>query len=175
MLIKPQHFISNKAAISLLQQGLPVTNASVKGAIAPAVGEDWDQEISIENCILEKFDGSVTQFNKPVNFINCHVKDCAFIFAYFLQGLRIENCTFDSYLDFQAGGHNAVEYPVIIKNNQFDGFVNFFDCWYKGEVAVCDNVFSKGTNIDSKNQLITFDSIPILLGNHGPVAVEAEF
>ena len=66
-------------------------------------------------------------------------------------------------------------HAIIIQNNIFSDFVNFFDCWYNGEVSVCNNKFKKGTNIESKKQLITFDIPPVILNNIGQTNIEAEF
>ncbi|MDJ0364673.1 hypothetical protein QMK33_05870 [Hymenobacter sp. H14-R3] len=166
--------LSATAALARLQEGLAVANATIMDKLAPAIGDNWGHPVQFERCVIEDFDGCLTQFTRPVTFTACHFTNCSFVFAYFLQGLVIENCTFDNDLDFQAGGHNSPGYPVVIENCHFLGFVNFFDCWYKGEVIIRDNLFSKGTNIDSKKQLITFDIAPIRLGNNGVLTVEAE-
>jgi hypothetical protein len=170
-----QLITSSTLALGRLRTGQAVVNTSIMDKLAPAIGETCDYEVQLNNCVINDFDGSVTQFAKPVKFVDCHFKNCAFVFAYFLQGLLIENCVFDHYLDFQAGGHNDIGYPILIKNNHFSGFVNFFDCWYKGEVFIYDNLFAKGTNINSRNQLITCEVVPIISGNQGPLNIEAEF
>ena len=171
---QPRYNISIKEANDLLNEGLPLINANVEGNLKNIV-TSWDKEVIIDNCIIKNFVGTVTHFEKPVKFINTHFRDCQFIFSYFLQGLLIGNCTFDKYLDFQAGGHNKPGHSIIIQNNIFSEFVNFFDCWYNGEVLVRNNKFNKGTNIESKNQLITFDVPPVILDNIGQTNIEAEF
>lgn len=125
---------------------------------------------------IEYFSGSVTQFDKPVRLINCNFKKCQFIFTYFLGGLTIYNCTFDNYLEFQAGGHNKTGNPVIITNNSFKGFVNFFDCWYENEVTISNNEFHKGTNLLGRphNIPVTFDIEPIITNNIGQLDVNNE-
>lgn len=129
-----------------------------------------------ENCIIEFFSASVTQFDKPVNLINCHFKKCEFSFTYFLGGLRIDNCTFDGYLDFQAGGHNKTGNFVIITNNDFNYFVNFFDCWYENELRVSGNKFHKGTNLLGKphNIPVTFGIEAIIKDNIGQLDLDNE-
>ena len=161
-------------AIALLQKEQAIKDVLLEGIITPASAEHFRYAIHFENCTIQNFDGNLTQFTKPVRFIGCHFQHCTFAFAYFLQGLTIERCTFEQPLDLQAGGHNQPGYPVIIRDNSFAGFVNFFDCWYQGEVVVCGNTFAQGTNIASKRQLITFDTQPVVENNQGSVNLESE-
>ena len=170
-----RHSILIERSMELINDGHPLVDAYLEGDIKIIINRSWNREVVIDNCIVENFEGSVTQFDKPVKFTNSHFKNCTFVFSYFKQGLLIDNCTFDKYLDFQAGGHNKIGYPVIIRNNKFIDFVNFFDCWYNGEVFVCNNEFGKGTNIESQQQLITFDIPPVIASNIGLTTIEAEF
>ena len=174
MAVAPHKVITAQEAIQILTDGQPLTARYVQGKLSLAVGENWNKEVLIDNCVLEDVEGSVTQFEQVVKLTNCHFKNCTFTFSYFLQGLAIERCTFDHYLDFQAGGHNQPGYRVLIQHNTFCGFVNYFDCWYKGEVRVCNNDFQQGTNIASQHQLITFEVPPVLANNKGLLAIEAE-
>lgn len=148
----------------------------IGGEIKIETTENWEKEVVFENCVIEYFSGSVTPFEKPVRLINCHFKKCQFVFAYFLGGLTIDNCVFDDYLDFQAGGHNKVGKLVIITNNQFSGFVNFFDCWYESEVIVRDNNFLSGTNLLGRpfNIPVTFDVAPVIENNQGQLDLDTE-
>lgn len=78
------------------------------------------------------------------------------------------------YLDFNAGGHNSKGNFIIINGNNFRGFVNFFDCWFNGEIEVSNNVFEKGTNILSKTLWVSFD-VPIAVHNNvGDLSIESE-
>ena len=174
MTVTTHQAMTAQEAVQILTDGKPLTASHVQGKLSLSVGESWEKELLIDNCIIEDFDGSITQFGQAVKLTNCHFKNCSFTFAYFLQGLVIECCTFDQYLDFQAGGHNQLGYRVLINQNIFCGFVNYFDCWYKGEVGVCDNDFRQGTNIASQHQLITFEVPPVLANNKGPLAIEGE-
>jgi len=175
MHLLPKKVISAERAIALLRVGTPLEDCYVKGVLEIIGKDDWSKPIHISHCLLEGLVCSVTQFVETVSFSNTYFQKCELIFSCFLRGLIIENCTFDSSLDLQAGGHNEIEYPVRIWNNTFLGFVNFFDCWYTGKVSICRNDFVKGTNIASKNQLITFDFLPELLDNSGRLDIEAEF
>lgn len=171
---QPNPIISSQRATDLLKSGQQIIGAYIGGEIKILGESDWSTEILISDCIVEYFEGSVSTFSQPVKFINTHFKDCKFTFSFFLKGLIIENCTFDSYLDLQSGGHSQIRYPIIIKNNKFLGFVNFFDCWYKTDVFITGNTFFKGTNIESKTQLITFDVPPVISNNTGQTNIEAE-
>ena len=176
MTTQPKHNMTTERATDLLKVGQPIIDVYVVGELKIETNNDWVKEVVFENCIVEYFSGSVTQFKKPVRFINCHFKNCQFVFTYFLGGLTIDNCTFDNYLDFQAGGHNKTGNSIIITNNDFKGFVNFFDCWYENEVTISNNKFHKGTNLCGKphNISVTFDKKPIIKDNIGLLDIENE-
>jgi hypothetical protein len=145
------HNITKEKAFDLLEMGQPIKDCYVDGKVEIVISGSWDKDVTIENCIVESFAGNVTQFEKPVRFTNTHFKNCEFVFSYFVGGLIIENCTFDSYLDFQAGGHNKPTIEIIINNSDFNDFVNFFDCWYQGPISIIGNRFHKGTILEVKN------------------------
>lgn len=176
MTTQPKHNISIEKATDFLKDGRPLTDIYVDGELKIETNDTWNKEVVIENCIIEYLSGSITQFEKPVRLINCHFKKCQFVFTYFLGGLTIDNCTFENYLDFQAGGHNKAGFPVIITNNNFAGFVNFFDCWYENEVTISNNRFHKGTNLLGKphNILVTFEVEPTILNNLGQLDLDNE-
>jgi hypothetical protein len=174
MQLVSKQLISAEQAIALLRAGAPLENCYVKGVMEIVGADNWSEVIRISHCSIEGFVGSVTQFSKPVILIDTYFQKCEFAFAYFLEGLTIESCIFENYLDFQAGGHNLVGYPVKIRNNTFLDFVNFFDCWYTGAVSICKNDFARGTNISSQMQLITFNFLPDLFDNTGRLDIEAE-
>ncbi|WP_156027038.1 hypothetical protein [Sporocytophaga myxococcoides] len=176
MSASPKHNISIERAIDLINDGKPLKDFYVDGELKIHTFETWDKEVVLENCIIDSFSGSMIQFDKPVRLMNCHFKNCQFISSYFLRGLTIENCTFDGYLDFQAGGHNKPRNVVIITNNEFNDFVNFFDCWYESDVTILDNKFHKGTNLLGKpfNIPVTFDVVPIIKNNIGKLDFDNE-
>jgi hypothetical protein len=166
---QPTYNISTEMVTDLLERSQPLRNIHVDGELIIEITDNWDKEIVFESCIIEYFSSSVTHFNKPVRLINCHFKKCQFVGTYFLGGLTIDNCTFDKYLDFQSGGHNKIGNPIIITNNNFKDFVNFFDCWYENEVTICNNNFQRGTNLLGKpfNIPVTFEIDPIIKDNLG--------
>ena len=171
----PKNIISLERAMNVLNDGQPLKDLCVEGEMKIEIGGVWDKEVVIENCMIEYFSGSTTVFNRPVKLINSHFKKGQFIFTHFVGGLTIENCSFDKYLDFQAGGHNAPGNLITINNNIFSEFCNFFDCWYNGHVAITNNKFQQGTNIASEKQLISFDFKPVIENNIGQLKVESEF
>ncbi|MDB5144384.1 MAG: hypothetical protein JWQ66_3097 [Mucilaginibacter sp.] len=174
MNIQPHGNISSARAMDLINDGLPLVDVYVNGNILISGENNWNKEIIIQNCIIDCVDINCSTFKTPIRLINTHFKDCRFIFSFFLQGFTIENCVFDKYLDFQSGGHNQIGHPVIIRNNSFSDFVNFFDCWYMGDVYITNNIFHKGSNIQSINQYLTFDIPPIIAENVGQINIEAE-
>ena len=169
-MIQQKEILTPQKANSLLKDGQPLKNLIVEGNIVIEIADSyWEKEVVIDNCIIEYFSGSVTQFKSPVRLINSHFKNCQFVFTYFLGGLIIDNCLFDNFLDFQAGGHNKPNNPIGITNNNFSDFVNFFDCWYEGEVIISNNNFQKGTNLLGKpfNIPVTFNINATIENNIG--------
>ena len=156
MISKPDITITAYQAKEILGDGGPLINYRIEGSLEIDSGCDWEKVVLIENCIIENLKCVMVYFQKSVTVKNCHVKDASFSFSYFVGGLIIENCIFDSYLDFQSGGHNDVA-SISFSNNHFMNFVNFFDCWFTGELILENNTFEKGSNICSKGQLVSFD------------------
>jgi hypothetical protein len=173
MIPNPKSNILSHQANAFLYNGSPLINFSINGVLEIDAGSEWKNEVFIENCIVDNLKCLMVYFQKKVTIKNSYLRDASFNFSFFLGGLIIENCIFDNYLDFEAGGHNDSG-SIIIRDNQFKGFVNFFDCWFTGEVYVKNNVFEKGTNISSNDQLVSFD-IPIQLAlNTGDLLIESE-
>lgn len=174
MIPNPIAIASANEAKKNLISGAPLRDLSITGLLIIEPDEPWEKVVIIENCIIENFNCIMVVFKKQVTIRNSHVKAASFHFCYFTGGLIIENCVFDEYLDFNAGGHNLKGNLVTFNNNHFFGFVNFFDCWYNGEIVVKNNVFEKGTNILSKNLCVSFD-IPIIIhDNLGELDIESE-
>ncbi|UOK42168.1 MULTISPECIES: hypothetical protein [Flavobacterium] len=175
MKTEPKHNITTERATDLLKDGEPIIDFYIEGEVVIEGLDNWEKEVVFENCIIKHFSGNI-QFEKPVKLINCHFQKCEFFGAYFFGGLTIDNCTFDDYLDFCAGGHNKTGNPVIITNSNFKGFVNFFDCWYENEVIISNNKFHKGTNLLGKvhNIPVTFEIEPTIKENIGALDIDNE-
>jgi hypothetical protein len=95
--------------------------------------------------------------------------------AYFFAGLRVAGCTFESPVDFQCGGHNEGEHEVVLYATAFRGFVNFFDCWFRGPVVVRDCRFEGGTNLlGNRGQPyeVHFDVPPVIEDDEGNLGLD---
>lgn len=170
----PSIKISAVEAKRIMDQGIPLTDSIIREVLMIESGSEWNKKITIENCIIENLSCIMVQFHKHLTIRNSYIKNASFNFSYFIGGLTIDNCIFDEYLNFEAGGHNNLGNFVMIKGNHFRSFVNFFDCWFTGEVSIDNNIFENGTNILSKNQLVSFD-IPFQIENNvGDLNVESE-
>ncbi|RAK66722.1 hypothetical protein [Hymenobacter edaphi] len=155
--------ITAEAALQKLRAGEALRGYRIAGPLDLAA-------LTMEHCWVEDMRGSGGySFQQPVVLRQTHFARAAFVFAYFLQGLTMQGCTFDGYLDFQAGGHNKPGYPVRLLGNTFHGFVNFFDCWYEADVQLEGNNFRQGTNLLGAPHGIpvTFDVPPQISGNLG--------
>ena len=172
----PKNRISSETALDLLRNGQPIVDAHVEGDLVIETIDNWEKEVVMENSIVEHFRGNMTRFDQHVKLVNCHFLQCEFMFTYFFGGFSIENCQFDQYLDFQAGGHNKIGNMVIINDNDFQDFVNFFDCWFEEEVIVSGNRFCKGTNLlgAPKGIPVTFEKIPMIKNNQGRLDFDNE-
>ncbi len=173
---KPNHNITSERAIDLLYLNEPLKDVYVDGDLIIEYDDYWDKEIVIENTLIGYFSCIGTSFNKPVRITNSHFKNCKLTFCYFLRGLTIDNCLFEDYLDFSSGGHNKTGYSIIIRNNNFKNFVNFFDCFYENDVIITKNKFRKGTNLLGKphNIPVTFYINPIIKENEGKLDFDHE-
>lgn len=165
----PPYSLTAEKAVALLRDGQRLSECYIRGDLALPPGEDWSQKVVFEHCVVENFSCLSISFGKAVELRNCHFHKCQFTFSYFLGGLAIEACYFDSYLNFQASGHNQLGEPVRITDSQFAGFVNFFDCQYESAVLITGNEFMGGTNLLGKprNIPVTFDVAPQLARNSG--------
>ncbi len=85
--------------------------------------------------------------------------------------MLIRNCTFDTYLDLQSGGHNKDGAENRIEHNRFKSFV---DDWFEGPVIIQHNTFEQDTNVLAKNLMIRFDVAPIISDNTGRLDIEDE-
>jgi hypothetical protein len=159
--------ISGTEALRLLQAGKAVRGYRVVGLLN-FPEDDFACPVLLEQCWVENLKAVHTSFESPVRLADCHFVRCDFSFAYFLQGLTIENCAFEHYLDFQSGGHNQPGFLFHLLRNTFQGFVNFFDCWYRAAVRIEHNDFLGQTNLLSFSaNYTTFDVAPLIQHNIG--------
>ncbi|MDP4216247.1 MAG: hypothetical protein Q8927_08595 [Bacteroidota bacterium] len=168
--------ISSSHALDLIQQGLPLINCYIEGDINLKKNEEkLVYPIFFENCIIENLISSAIDFKHSLTLIGSTVLKCSFHSAYFFDGLTLDNCSFKSYLEFEAGGHN--NRPFLIKNSNFSEFVNFFDCWFHSDVIIFNNHFEGGTNLmGNRNQIggVEFVVSPFIQNNTGRIDADGD-
>ena len=77
-----------------------------------------------------------------------------------------------SDIDYQMGGHNNEK--MVISNNIFHGFFDFFDCHFEKQLTVENNIFMKGTDLvlrENKGFDNYFHGGVVLTGNIGELNV----
>lgn len=144
-----REIISGDEAIELIKNNQPIRGKVVVGQInlTNFLDDSNNFSVIIDNSAIDELMASCVNFNKQVVLRSSTFKKCEFQFTYFLRGLLIKDSTFDSYLNFQCGGHNQPQTRIEILSNEFNDFVNFFDCIYSGPVIIKNNEFKRGTNI----------------------------
>jgi hypothetical protein len=174
----PSYTITSETAVDLIRQGKPVRNCHITGDLEIyKLEKGWDAELILENCTVNNMVAPGAAFQRAVRLVNCRFYKCSFNYAYFQGGLTIDNCIFETYLDFEAGGHNEIQHSFQILNSHFRDFVNFFDCWFKGEVVIADNDFEGGTNLLGNKMAAfsaQFDIQPRIENNKGPLDLDGE-
>ena len=174
----PKQNITADQAMEVINSGRALNDVFVSGQLdlTKCFKDKCEKEVIADNCIFESFEGSSVQFVQLVKLTNSKFIKCRFLYTYFLGGLIIDNCIFEGYLDMQAGGHNKK--AVSITNSTFKNFVNFFDCWYQGEVVIRNNHFQKGTNLlgahTTSGIRTNFDVQPIIERNKGQLDIDGE-
>jgi len=177
--VTERQIISADQAMELIRNNQPIQDKVVVGQIDLTSYLDDSNKFSviIDNSVIDELIATSVNFSKQVILRSSEFKKCEFIFTYFLGGLLIKDSTFDFYLDFQCGGHNQPDARIEILNNEFNDFVNFFDCIYNGPVTIKSNEFKKGTNVlgnKGKAFEIQFDLEPEISDNRGPVDIDGE-
>jgi hypothetical protein len=165
--------------LGLLRRGEPVREAEASGPLDLRVlcgGDDLRVPVRLAGCRLWRLDADCVQFHQPVILEGCVVEsEASFFAAYFLAGLRVESCTFQSGLDLQCGGHNRGGHKITLAGTAFEGFVNFFDCWFEGPVVVRGCRFGGGTNLlgnQGRPYGVRFDVPPDVEGNWGDLSLD---
>ncbi len=103
--------------------------------------------VILKNCHIDNLSALGIDFLHPVELAHCRVRKASFFGSHFLGGLSIRCCTFDSRVDFELGGFNDPDCTILIEDCVFEGFANFFDCWFRGPVIVRNTRFERGTNL----------------------------
>jgi hypothetical protein len=172
--------LSAAEALGLLRRGEAVRDARILEPLdlrALTEGDELFLPVHFADCLLRQVEAVDLQFHERVALQNCTVQsaDSAFFAAYFVGGLSVTGCTFESEVDFQCGGHNQGGAVVALEGNTFRGFVNFFDCWFEGPVVVRRYRFEGGTNLLGNQGhpcRVTFDVPPVIEENFGDLALD---
>ena len=108
----------------------------------------YQQEgFEITSCIINKVNVAGCKFTQPVKISNCIITSFLAVGTWFEEGITIENSTFLQETTFEAGGYNKPGAQVVLKNNIFHPFVNFFDCHYSGPFIFKNNLILNGSNL----------------------------
>jgi hypothetical protein len=177
MSITPLRKTTPDEATTLILQGKPIRDSHIIGEFRIDYKKERQEGLHIENCIIDNLVSPAVEFHGPVNLINSRFCKSLLVGAYFLSGLTIDKCIFETYTDFDAGGHNEIPNAFRIVNSQFLDFVNFFDCWFKNDVIIMDNEFAKGTNLlGNKGEpfRVQFDVEPRIENNKGRIDLDGE-
>lgn len=132
-----------------------------------------EEDVHIIGCLIETINLMAVEMCARITIENSIVKNLNIHSCWFKKGFVLINNHIDNYIDYQMGGHNIE--PIIIQNNIFNDFFNFFDCQFISDVIVKNNIFLKGTNLVGnvdegfKN---SFDAKLIVEGNVGQLDVD---
>jgi hypothetical protein len=168
--------INAHQAIGILNSNLPIEDSIIIEKLdLTNLSYKIEKNIVIKNSIIREIHSSSIKFSENVILDSSQIGKCSFSYAYFIKGLSINNCVFDGYLDFEAGGHNKK--LVSITNSKFNSFVDFFDTWFQGEVIIRDNHFMGGSNLlgnVGKPYETQFDVPPIIENNFGKMDFDGD-
>lgn len=127
--------------------------------------------VVIVRCSILSLDAPFCSFQKQVVLDESEFReDVSFHASYFIAGFVARHCHFHHSLDFQSGGHNKGDREFRLEACSFDGFVNFFDCWFEAPVVIKACVFGGGTNLfgnQGQPYQVTFDVKPIVEDTKG--------
>lgn len=104
-----------------------------------------NQEICITDCVINVLNFNFCNLKNLVTIKNCIINTFQINSCWFENGLKFTNNVVKNDIDYQMGGHNKD--IIIITNNIFCGFFDFFDCHFENEIRIERNVFVKGSNI----------------------------
>jgi hypothetical protein len=162
--------------VACLREGRAVRDARVAAVVKlSALWEPGGHRVRVpvqfSDCELQRVEAAGAEFEAPVVLERTRVRHGAsFWGGYFFGGLRVEACRFEADVDFQCGGHNGDGAAIVFLDTAFEGFVNFFDCWFEGPVEVRRCAFPGGTNLlgnVGEPFQVRFDVPPVIEGTTG--------
>lgn len=104
-----------------------------------------NEGMSLEHCVIHVLDLSTIEFHGKVTIRNCIIDKLNLHCTWFAEGLEFMGNIVMSDIDYQMGGHNND--VMVISENLFHGFFDFFDCHFENQLNVENNVFMKGTDL----------------------------
>ena len=104
-----------------------------------------NEGMSLEHCVIHVLDLSTIEFHGKVTICNCIIDKLNLHCTWFAEGLEFMGNIVMSDIDYQMGGHNND--VMVISDNIFHGFFDFFDCHFENQLNVENNVFMKGTDL----------------------------
>ena len=167
--------IDSSEALKLISLGKPIDRYEIDMLDLTKIGTEINVAITVKNSIINHFYSPSIKFQQKMIIEDCQLSRCTFNYVYFVRGITIQNTVVQSYLDLEAGGHN--EEPFILRHNTFMGFVNFFDCWFKNDLIVENNIFRKGSNLLGNKEEpygVRFEKKPMIRGNQGDIDLNGE-
>ena len=160
-------------ALALLRDSRKLRHATVTQPFTFI--DEVEHEIRCTDCRFDSFCASFARFKRHVRFERCSFQYGDFYAAYFLQGLYVSACEFNTGATFQSGGHNAKDCNFEIRDSVFQDFADFEDVWFEGPVII-DNVdFRDGTNLlgnVNTPMQVTYDYPPIIENTQGSLDID---
>ena len=101
--------------------------------------------MTLEHCLIRELDMTAINFSGKVTIRNCIIDQLVLHCTWFIEGLEFTGNVVMSDIDYQMGGHNNEE--MVISNNIFHGFFDFFDCHFEKQLTVENNIFLRGTDL----------------------------
>ena len=169
---------SAAAVLARIRAGDTIRDAEVSeslGLRAIAEGDYVRREVRFANCRLTALDIACLHFECLVAFEGCSFGELAGFAAYFLGGLTVQRCVFESRVDLSCGGHNQNGTSVLFTECRFGDFVDFSDCWFQGPVLITRCAFDAGSNLlgnHGRPYAVKFDVPPTIDANSGNLGID---
>lgn len=127
-----------------------------------------NEAMTLERCVIHVLNLSTIEFHGKVTIRNCVIDKLNLHCTWFAAGLEFTGNVVISDIDYQMGGHNND--VMVISENVFHGFFDFFDCHFEERLNVENNIFLKGTDLltrENKGFDNYFNGGVVLSGNIG--------
>ena len=127
-----------------------------------------NEAMTLERCVIHVLNLSTIEFHGKVTIRNCVIDKLNLHCTWFAAGLDFTGNVVISDIDYQMGGHNND--VMVISENVFHGFFDFFDCHFEERLNVENNIFLKGTDLltrENKGFDNYFNGGVVLSGNIG--------